>query len=98
MSFYIFWKGLANEGLFILGGSQNDWKDSGGGRKLRPGVVGGADLGGLAHLLLKLSSDAIVLFNAQRKGLGRFLGLKLRLVREKNRKLAGLATGHRSQT
>lgn len=44
-----------------------------------------AYLGGLAHLLLELSSHAIVLLNAQRKRLGRFLRLQLRLVREKRK-------------
>lgn len=43
----------------------------------------GADLGRLAHLLLKLSADTIVLLDAQRKGLGRFLRLQLRLARKK---------------
>lgn len=33
----------------------------------------GADLGGLAHLLLKLSSHAVVLLDAQRERLGCFL-------------------------
>lgn len=55
-------------------------------------AVGGADLGGLAHLLLKLSSDAVVLLDAQRKRLGRFLGLELRLAREK-RKISGAGCG-----
>lgn len=51
---------------------------------LSPAVVR-AYLGGLAHLLLKLSSYAIVLLNAQRERLGRFLRLQLRLVREKRK-------------
>lgn len=51
---------------------------------LGPAVVR-ADLGGLAHLLLKLSSHAIVLLDAQRKRLGRFLRLQLRLVRRKRK-------------
>lgn len=55
-------------------------------------AVGGADLGGLAHLLLKLSSDAVVLLDAQRKRLGRFLGLELRLAREKG-KISGAGCG-----
>lgn len=43
----------------------------------------GADLGRLAHLLLKLSADTIVLLDAQRKRLCRFLRLQLRLARKK---------------
>lgn len=52
-----------------------------------PAVVR-ADLGGLAHLLLKLSSHTIVLLDAQRKRLGRFLRLQLRLVRRKRKVMA----------
>lgn len=46
-----------------------------------------ADLGRLAHLLLKLSSHAVVLVDTQRERLSRFLRLQLRLVRKK-RKIA----------
>lgn len=41
-----------------------------------------ADLGRLAHLLLKFRPHAIMLLDAQSKRLGSFLRLLLRLVRE----------------
>lgn len=50
--------------------------------------AGRADLGGLAHLLLKLSPYTIVLLNAQHKRLGCFLRLQLRLVRKERKEKA----------
>lgn len=45
-----------------------------------------ADLGRLAHLLLKFRPHAIMLLDTQSKRLGSFLGLQLRLLREESRK------------
>lgn len=45
-----------------------------------------ADLGRLAHLLLKFRPHAIMLLDAQSKSLGGFLRLHLGLVREERRK------------
>lgn len=59
---------------------------------LSPAVIR-AYLGGLAHLLLELSSHAIVFLNAQRERLGRFLRLQLRLVREKRKENNDLKLG-----
>ena len=55
-------------------------------KKVALGPAVGADLGGLAHLLLKLSTHTVVLLDAQRKWLRRFLRLQLRLVREKRKR------------
>lgn len=58
---------------------------------------GGTDLGGLAHLLLKLAAHAVVLLDAQRERLGRFFRLQLRLVRGKRKTMAfsGLTLIHK---